>query len=194
MRKVIFEISISVDGFIEGPRGELDWRLFEEEIAFANKFLEDFDTIFYGRIAYEKLGIAHPTDAAKPEAVRTFKDTISMMRKYVFSRTIKHVAGNGMIINHYNIEEEVKRIRDEDGKNIWLCGGANILSTFIDLDLIDEYQLAVQPKVLGAGKPLFKNITDRVKLKHIETKKLNSGIALLCYQPESRISKPIVVW
>lgn len=190
MRKVIFEIAVSVDGFIEGSKGELDWLtpINEEEAICANTFLSEFDTIFYGRDAYEKFGVPRPLDDIQAEAEREFHLTINNMRKFVFSRKAKHVAGNGMVIGE-NLEAEVRRISGEDGKNIWFCGGADILKTFIDLDLIDEYMLAVQPVILSSGKSLFRSLPRRLNLKLIKAQNLKSGVVVLYYQPGNRIHK-----
>lgn len=185
MRKIIFDIAISLDGFIEGKNGEMDWLSPEQQAVYANTFLSRVDTIFFGRVAYEKFGVPRQIDQTQSEAERIFIRTVNGMRKYVFSRSVKHVAGNGMVINS-NMENEVKRIRDERGKDIWFYGGANILSTFMDLDLIDEYHIAVQPRALGVGKPLF-NEGQRLKLKLVNTRHLKSGVVLLHYKPESRI-------
>ena len=186
MRKVIFESAVSIDGFIEGPNGEMDWLVFEEEICNASEFLSEFDTIFYGRKAYEKFGIPRFLEPDLPEAEREFYNTIHAMRKYVFSRTEKHVAGNGMVVSE-NLEAEVIRIREEEGKNIWLCGGADILKTFADLDLIDEYVLTVHPVLLSSGKPLFAGIKKPLNLKLIDKKNLKSGVVILHYRPETRL-------
>jgi dihydrofolate reductase len=184
MRKVIAEIAVSVDGLIEGPGGELDWLNFEEETRYANGFLAGIDTIFYGRKTYEKFGLPRPTDDSVPQDEREFNETINSMRKYVFSRTVKHVAGSGMVIGS-NLLEEVNRIKDEDGKDIWLCGGQQIIRVFTGLDLIDEYMLAVQPSILGSGKPLFTDF-GQLKLRLLQTRKLTSGVIVLHYLPERK--------
>jgi dihydrofolate reductase len=185
MRKVIAEIAVSLDGFIEGPNGELDWLIFEDEVAYANNFLSRFDTIFYGRVAYEKFGVPRPIDPAQSEMEREFHNTVNNMRKFVFSRTVKHVAGNGMVVNH-SVEAEIKRIRGEEGKGIWLCGGAEIIDTFADLNLIDEYILSVQPVILGAGKPLFKSRARPLPLKLLHIENLKSGVVIMRYAPERK--------
>lgn len=179
MRKVIAEIAVSVDGFIEGPGGELDWLVFDEEQGYVNEFLSRFDVIFYGRMAYERFGVYLQESNDRCE---DFAATVMNMRKYVFSRNMKHVAGNGMMIND-NIKDEVKQIREEEGKDIWLCGGADIISTFANLRLIDEYMLAIQPTILGSGKPLFGNVDHPIRLELLEAERLNSGVVLLNYRP-----------
>lgn len=193
MRKVIFEIAMSLDGFIEGPNGELDWVTDDDIITNSEIFPTGFDTIFFGRIAYERAEAHCLTLSNGSETAYGFHDSLSNTRKYVFSRTLKHVPGNGMVINN-NLPEEVQRIRDEIGKDIWLYGGADILRTFVEFDLIDEYVLAVQPKILGSGKPLFKNLDNPPVLRHIKTQTLRSGVVLLHYQPINRTKKSHMQW
>ncbi len=188
MRKVIFESAISVDGFIEGPDGEMDWLAFGQERFNPTEFLSRFDTIFYGRKAYERFGVPRSTDEFVSEAQREFYFTINQMRKYVFSRKEKHLPGNGMVVSE-NLETEVKRIREEEGKNIWFCGGPDILKTFADLDLVDEYVFTVHPVALRSGKPLFDGIKRPMNLKLLDKRNLKSGVIGLRYQPESRIEK-----
>lgn len=187
MRKVIFESSVSVDGFIEGPDGAVDWWKFDKEVFSSAGFISRFDTVFFGRRAYERFGVPRQTGQL-PAAQREFHEAVSHMRKYVFSRVYKHVAGNGMVVSE-NLEDEVKRISEEEGKSIWLCGGADILKTFAGLDLIDEYMLTVHPVLLRAGKPLFegaKPLNLQLVSKHV----LRSGVVKLRYRPRRRLNNP----
>jgi dihydrofolate reductase len=185
MRKIIVEIAVSLDGFIEGPNGELNWLSFEDGTVYPNDFLSGFDTIFYGRKAYERFGVPRSEDPSLPQDERAFNRKVNHMRKYVFSRTMKHVAGNGMMINE-NIEAEINRIRSEVGKNIWLCGGAEIIRMFIRLDLIDEYVLSVHPVILGSGTPLFGSGNRRIKLKLLHSEALRSGVVNMRYLSAAR--------
>lgn len=187
MRKVIFESSVSLDGFIEGPNGELDWLLGADEPADINSFLSSFDTIFYGRKTYDKMAFPHLDDKTTSSVRKQFLSAVQAMRKYVFSRTRKHVEGNAMVI-HQNLESEVRRIIGEYGKDIWLCGGADILKTFARLDLVDEYLLSVHPVILEGGKPLFQGIEVPSNLNLVEEHKLGSGVVILRYVPASRIN------
>lgn len=184
MRKVIAEIAVSVDGLIVGHGDALDWSAFREETRYVSEFLAGIDTIFYGRKTYEKFGLPRMNDEGVPEDEREFNDAINNMRKYVFSRTVKHVAGSGMVIGT-NLQSEVNRIKDEDGKDIWLCGGQQIIKTFAELDLTDEYMVAVQPSILGSGKPLLTDL-GQVKLSLLQTRKLTSGVIVLHYLPERK--------
>lgn len=187
MRKIIFEIAVSLDGYIQGPGGELDWLIFDDEMSGELEYFNGFDTVFYGRIAYERSVILAESDNLMCEGRRKFTRAVNNMRKYVFSRTKKHVSGNAMVINDSHLFTEVKRIREEKGENIRFCGGTDILNTFINLDLVDEYILAIQPVILGSGKPLFKNSERPLKLKLLKALTLRSGVVVLHYIPKNRI-------
>ncbi len=182
MRKVILNLAVSLDGFIEGPNGEIDWLVRDEKIDFAdilNEILNDKDMIFYGRISYDKWGNSNPGKNAS----RKLTDAYNLMNsktKYVFSKTKTGDNTNAIFINSH-IKDTVLKIKQEQGKNIWLYGGAKIVTTFLNLDLIDEYRLAVHPVILGKGKPLFKNIKDRHKLTLVDVKGYESGVALMTY-------------
>lgn len=157
MRKIILGVAISLDGFIEGPKGEYDWcpPPSEEEM---NKFLEDIDIIFFGRKSYELFGSgAYPGKTS-----------------YVFSNTLESVKGKNTHLLSGDVVSAVKAIKNEQGKNIWLWGGASLTTTFINEGLVDELWLAVVPVVLGAGKPLFQNVRKRVHFKVVAAT-LNKG-------------------
>jgi dihydrofolate reductase len=186
MRKIIFESVLSVDGFIEGPNGELNWWIFEEEYCNATTFLSRFDTIFYGRKAYEKFAVSPSADQLTEEQ-RQFLEAVTHMRKYVFSRERKHVAGNAMVVSE-DIEGEVRRIREEVGKSIWFFGGAEIFRTFAGLDLIDEYVLIIHPVVLRSGKLLFEGINRPLNLELLDKCNLRAGVVKLHYRPRNRIN------
>jgi dihydrofolate reductase len=188
MRKIIFGSAVSVDGFIEGPNGELDWLEYDEGIFDPVAFASQFDTVFFGRKAYEKFAVASAADRQWTATRWLFYLTVSQMRKYVFSRTEKHLAGNGMVISA-NIAAEVDRIRREHGKNIWFGGGADILKTLAALDLIDEYVFMVHPVALRIGKPLFEGRKRPLDLHLLDQYRLPSGVMTLRYQPQSRIEK-----
>ncbi len=182
MRKVVLNLAITLDGFIEGPNGEIDWLVRDETIDFGdilNEILSDKDAIFYGRVSYDKWGNFRPGDAN--QKIKDAYDLLHSKQKYVFSRTQTGDETDAIFINS-DIEARVREIKNEPGKNIWLYGGAKIITTFMNLDLIDGYRLAVHPVIIGKGKPLFQNIHDRHKLKLIEAKGYPSGVTLLTYE------------
>jgi dihydrofolate reductase len=107
---------------------------------------------------------------------------VNNIKKVVFSRTLEKVEGNTKIIRE-NIAEEISTMKHEPGKDLMLIGGPELVSTFIQLDLIDEYRIGVVPMILGEGKSLFKAVNDTLNLKLIKTEIFNSGLVILHYQP-----------
>lgn len=185
MRKIVLGLSISRDGFFEGRDGAIDWIDDKENGLGHLQSLLSHDTIFYGRKAYEKVGIAHRhTGIYSAPFERHVKLVFDGVRKYVFSRTRRHVPGTGMVISE-GLEAEVRRICDEDGKSIWLCGGAEITETFAALDLIDEYMIAVHPVTLRSGRRLFDGGWPS-HLSLVKEHTMTSGIVVQYYLPESR--------
>lgn len=178
MRKIILDLAVTLDSLIEGPNGEYDWCIMDEEANF-DKFLDDIDTILYGRVSYDLWGNYQPEEDAPPFMKDLFK-AVHSKEKIVFSRT-KSGDGKATFISA-DVEQHVNEIRNRPGKNIWLYGGAGLIKTFMELGLIDEYHLAVHPVVLGKGKPLFSNIGNRVHLKLKSATPAKSGVVLLVYE------------
>ncbi|MDD7886938.1 dihydrofolate reductase family protein [Flavivirga sp. 57AJ16] len=180
MRKIILNLAVSLDGFIEGPNGEIDWLTFTEETGIVlNNFIKDIDTVLYGRITYDSWGTYKPSQESS-DFEKNFYSEMDKKLKYVFSKSKSIFEGNPIVINS-DIEKQINNIKKEQGKNIWLYGGANLITSLLNLNLIDEFRLAICPIILGEGKPLFKNIKDRKKLKLISAKGHESGIVELIY-------------
>jgi dihydrofolate reductase len=183
MRKVILEVAVSIDGLIEGPNGEYDW-CFDDQDYGLNEFANSVDTVFYGRKSYE-LFATPPPEIAQSESQNELWDSMPDKKKYVFSRTLKTVEGATIISK--NIVEEVAKIKKQKGKNIWLFGGASLITAFINLGLVDEIRMAVHPIILGAGKPLFIDIKERKKLKLLTTKVYSTGLVSLHYEVDGKV-------
>ena len=98
----------------------------------------------------------------------------------MFSRTQKGTDNKAIFINE-NILEEVKKLKNKPGKDIWLYGGASLITTFINLGLVDEFRLSIHPVILGEGKPLFIDIKQRLNLKMVNTRTFSSGVVQLIY-------------
>ncbi len=181
MRKIILNLAVTLDCFIEGPNGEVDWCRMDSDSgseSFFDKFLSDIDSIFYGRISYDLWGQYEPaTDASLPE--KKLWETVHSKDKYVFSKNPKE--DKKAVYISSNMVERVNGIKNQPGKNIWLYGGANLIANFINEGLVDTYLLAIFPMILGSGKPLFSNIKNRVglNLNNVETSR--SGIMLVSY-------------
>ncbi len=168
MRKLILGVAVSLDSFIEGPNGDYDWCLTDQDYGL-KEFFKRIDTIFVGRKTYEMSSEMEGGPAGFPK-----------FKEYVFSTTLDKVKGGATLIKE-DIKIEVEKIKNEKGKDIWLFGGANLTTSLMNLGLVDELSLAVHPILLGGGKPLFNNIKDRIKLTLVDTKKYSTGLVSLTY-------------
>jgi len=179
MKKVILDLAVSLDGFIEGPNGEIDWCIMDDDMNF-DRFLESVDTIFYGRASYDAWGNYQP-DALASEAEQSLWKAVHEKKKYVFSTQNREDVKATFIQS--DIAAAVSSIKNGEGQDIWLYGGAGLIKTFIREGLIDRYRISVHPIVLGAGKPLFEDLKNRITLKLIQTNVFKSGVVQLIYEP-----------
>jgi dihydrofolate reductase len=170
MRKVILQLAVSLDSFIEGPNGEFDWCFTDEDYGMT-EFFNRVDAIFIGRKSYE---LALSMGGSAPPGFPTLKE-------YVFSQSLNKVEGERVLVKG-DVATEVNKIKNETGKDIWLYGGASLTTSLINLGLIDEMALAVHPVILGSGKPLFQQIPKRIPLELISTKKYPSGLVMMSYK------------
>ena len=177
MRKLILQLAVSLDGYIEGPNGEYDWCFTDQDYGMT-EFFKRIDSIFIGRKSYELMSTMD-TDAAMPGFPK--------LKEYVFSTTMQQVKPGAVLIQN-NIETAVRNIKNEPGKDIWLFGGASLTRSLLELGLIDELSLAVHPIVLGSGKPLFQ-LQHRLPLTLLHSKTYDSGLVALTYAVESGKAK-----
>lgn len=168
MRKVVLQLAVSLDSFIEGPNGEYDWCMTDQDYGMA-EFLKRIDAVFIGRRSYEMAqGVEDNSWMPK-------------VQEYVFSNTLKEVKEGASIISG-DIKSAVEQIKKEPGKDIWLWGGADLASALMNEGLIDELVLAVHPILLSSGKPLFSNIKGRVQLELLSSKQYDTGLMMLSYK------------
>lgn len=183
-RKVIYSMLVSLDGFIEGPNRELDWHVIDEEFhTHVNEQERATDIYLYGRRMYEIMAeywARADADPSNPEYVVEYARIWKSVPKIVFSKTLDKVEGNARLVRD-NIAEEVTKLKDQPGKDLRVSG-ASIAATFMQLGLIDEYQLYVQPVVLGGGTPMFRSLDNKIELRLVETRKFGSGVVFLRYQ------------
>lgn len=177
-RKIVLDLAVSLDGLIEGPNGEIDWCIMDSDMDF-KRFLDKIDTILYGRKSYDLWGQFKP-GIEDSEGEKEIWELVHSKKKYVFSKTLKGSENNVTFINE-NLEEEITKLKNNPGKDIWLYGGASLITTFVNLGLVDEFRLSIHPIILGEGKPLFMDILKRVNLKLVGTKRFSSGVVQLCY-------------
>jgi dihydrofolate reductase len=178
MRKIILDLAVTLDGFIEGPNGEVDWCIMDDDMDFEG-FLSGIDTIFYGRVSYDQWGNFQP-DVNASETEQSIWAIVHSKKKVVFSRQQRPDSNTTFITS--DIAEKVAEIKQQDGKDIWLYGGAKLITTFICLGLIDIFRISVHPTVLGTGKPLFENVNERFNLTLVGVNKFKSGVVQLIYE------------
>jgi dihydrofolate reductase len=183
MRKVIYSMGPSLDGFIAGPNGEIDWSAPDEELhRFHNEQTRELDAHFCGRRLYEEMLYWETADqspsAGEPEL--EFARIWQNLPKIVFSTTLEKVEGNARLASD-GVAEEVAKLKDQPGKDL-AVGGAGLASSFTNLGLIDEYRLFVNPVVLGGGTPYFPPLDERINLELVETRTFGSRVVYLRYR------------
>ncbi|MGN7296051.1 dihydrofolate reductase family protein [Ferdinandcohnia sp. SAFN-114] len=176
-RRIILDLAVTLDGFIEGKNGEIDWCIMDPDMKFTD-FLNQIDTILYGRKSYDLWGQYTPQNGESDSEKEIWK-LVHSKEKYVFSRT-KKTDDQVKFINE-KIVEEINELKKKPGKDIWLYGGASLITTFINLGLVDEFRLSIHPVVLGEGKPLFTDLKHRVNLKMDHTRSFSSGVVQIIY-------------
>lgn len=182
MRKLIYSMGVSLDGFIAGPNDEIDWSRPDEELhRFHNRHTEDLGAHLCGRRLYETMvywETAHE-DPAATEFELEFARIWQALPKIVFSTTLDAVEGNARLATA-GLAEEVARLKEQPGKDL-AVGGAGLASAAARFGLIDEYRLFVSPVVLGAGTRFFPPLDDRIDLELIETRTFRDRVVYLRY-------------
>jgi dihydrofolate reductase len=185
MRKIFSFMHISLDGFVAGPNGEMNWIKVDEEIFdHVGKRISESDTALYGRVTYEMMENYWPTAGDKPGASKhdiEHSKWYSNARKVVLSKTMKDVGLSNTEIISDNLSDTINKIKDREGNDILLFGSPTATHSLIQLNLIDGYWLFVNPIILGRGIPLFVDIKDKIKLKLLTTKQFTSGVTALDY-------------
>ena len=187
MRKLIAAINMTLDGFCDHTAMIAD----EEIHQHYNELLSSADTLLYGRITYQLMESYWPSVVKNPtgnKPMDEFAVLIDNISKIVFSRTLKNVDWKNTKLKKEVIKEEILELRQSrngGSKNI-LVGSPSLIVALTNLVLIDEYQLSVQPTVLGSGLPLFKNVSDRTNLKLLKTKIFRCGAVTLYYEPKRK--------
>jgi len=184
MRRIILMMSVSVDGFIEGPDRELDWQMVDDELhSHFNEQLGAMGAFLNGRVTHELMAGFWPTADRDPSSTRPMVEFARIWRdmpKIVFSRTLDRAGWNTTVVREV-VAEEIQELKAQPGGDMVL-GGADLAAAFMRHDLIDEYRLYVHPVVIGRGKPLFQPSDVRVNLRLAETRTFGNGVVLLRYQ------------
>ena len=183
MRKLLFFMAISLDGYFEGPGRDITWHRVDDEFNdFAIEQLKSVDTLLFGRVTYELMASYWPT----PEALADDPVVTGYMNSYpklVFSTTLSGVAWQNTRLVKANAAQEVARLKQQPGKDLIIFGSSDLAVSLIPHGLIDEFRILVNPVVLGSGKPLFQGLQQSLGLKLAQTRTFKNGNILLVYQP-----------
>jgi dihydrofolate reductase len=181
MRSIIAFNMITLDGFFEGPGAEIDWHHVDAEFnAFADEQLNEAGGLIFGRKTYQLMESYWPTrEAIANDPV--IANHMNAIPKIVVSETLHEVHWSHTSLIKGKMEDEIARLKQQPGKDLFVFGSADLSASMMEKGLIDEYRVMINPVLLGAGNPLFRNITARVPLKLTRAKVFQSGNVLLCY-------------
>ncbi|SIN81250.1 dihydrofolate reductase family protein [Chitinophaga niabensis] len=189
MRKVISFMHVSLDGFVAGPNGELDWVKVDEEIFnHVGKRISEGDTALYGRTTYEMMESYWPTAGDSPTASKhdiEHSKWYKNVHKVVLSKTMKDTGLTNTTIINNNLADKINEIKQQPGNDILLFGSPTATHSLIQQHLIDGFWLFLNPIILGQGIPLFTDIKDKIKLHLLPTtRQFSSGVTELNYTVE----------
>jgi dihydrofolate reductase len=185
VRKIIYQLSVSLDGFFEGPNRDISWHMVDDELhTHLNEELSAMSVFLDGRVTHELMAGYWPTADQNPSAgaptvefARIWRD----MPKIVYSTTLERADWNTTIVRDV-VPEEVTKLKSLPGGDM-VVGGPNLAATFIRHHLVDEYRVYVHPIVIGQGKPMFAPSDTRIPLHLVETRRFGNGVVLLRYEP-----------
>jgi len=185
MRKIISFMHISLDGFVAGPNGEMNWIKVDEELFdYGAKRISEGDTALYGRVTYQMMESYWPTAGDKPTATKhdiEHSKWYSKVHKVVLSKTMKGEDLINTTIISDNLADRINEIKQQEGNEILLFGSPTATHSLMQQNLIDGYWLFVNPIILGEGIPLFVDIKDKINLKLLTTRQFTSGVIELNY-------------
>ena len=184
MRKVLFFMFTSLDGYFEGPNNDINWHNFDDEMnQLSIEQLDSVDMLLFGRVTYQMMASYWPTPAAMADdPIITQK--MNTLPKIVFSKTLEQAEWQNTKVIKDNFVEEITRLKNQPGKDLIIFGSSDLAVTLLEHDLLDEIRVMLNPIVLGGGKALFAGIKQPLKLKLLKTRAFASGNVLLHYQPD----------
>ncbi len=185
MRKIISFMHISLDGFVAGPNGEMNWIKVDEEIFdYVGKRISEGDAALYGRVTYQMMENYWPTAGDKPKASKhdiEHSKWYNKIHKVVLSKTMKDADLTNTTIISDNLVDRINEIKQQPGNEMLLFGSPTATHSLMQLNLIDGYWLFVNPIILGQGIPLFVDIKDKIKLNLVTTRQFTCGVTELNY-------------
>ncbi|MEK6821335.1 MAG: dihydrofolate reductase family protein [archaeon] len=186
MRKIVFLVHISLDGFVAGPNGEMNWIHAPQELFdWGSTLTDQADTALYGRITYGMMKNYWPTAGNKTNASKHDREHsawYNQSTKIVVSKTLPDEGIEKTIIIRDRVAETIREIKQQPGKNIQIYGSPSVIQELLNADLIDEFYVSVNPVILGKGKPLFHGIQKKMNFHLVETKTFPQGVVLLHYE------------
>jgi dihydrofolate reductase len=185
MRKLIFFMHASLDGFVAGLKGEMNWIKVDNEIFdFVGTMTDQADSALYGRVTYQMMENYWPEAGKKPNASKhdiEHSKWYNAVSKIVLSKTMKETGLNNTKVISENLSDDINKIKHQDGKNILIFGSPSASNSLLHKGLIDEFWIFVNPIILGKGMPLFKDVSESIKLSLLETKTFGNGVIALHY-------------
>jgi dihydrofolate reductase len=186
MRKLIVFNHVSLDGYFVDKNGDMSWAKADHEDAEWNAFVagnaSGESVLVFGRITYELMAGFWPT----PFAIESMPDiakAMNSMTKIVFSRRLEQASWNNTTLVKGDLATEIRKMKQKSGGGMTILGSGSIISQLAPEGLIDEYQIVVNPIVLGEGRTMFAGIKEKLSLKLTKTRAFRNGNVLLCYEP-----------
>lgn len=182
-RKVISFNHVSLDGFVAGPKGEMNWITLSEEIFdYVGELLARIDTALYGRVTFEMMENYWPKAGDAPDASKHDREHsrwYKKAKKIVLSKSLHGKSFANTTIISGGVADEIKKAKDADGSDIVIFGSPRATHSLMNEDMVDGYWMFVNPVVLGSGIPLFAEIKGRTPLRLVESRKFSSGVVAL---------------
>ena len=174
---------ITLNGFFKGPNGDISWHKHgEEEGEFSKENMKQDNILLFGRVTYEMMASFWPSPMAK-EMNPVMSEGMTNAEKIVFSRSLEKADWKNTTIIRDNIVDEIKKMKQQPGKDLTVLGSGSIVTQFAEAGIIDRYSIMLDPVAIGMGTPIFNNIHKQLDLKLVSTRTFKSGVILLNYEP-----------
>lgn len=185
MRKLVLFMHVSLDGFAANADKGLDWISYDSHLQkYADSIVDTVGSPVYGRVTYEMMAGYWPTvlnDPNESERNKAHARWVDQATKFVFSTTMEKADWNNTVVISDNITEEINKLKQQPGKDLVIFGSPTLAHSLMELDLIDEYQLTLNPVLLGSGIPAYENIKNKTNLKLVKATPLENGVVGLHY-------------
>jgi dihydrofolate reductase len=189
MRKLILSMQVSLDGYAEGPNGDMSWMQPDDDETWENLFAELADNVDLCLLGagmwaeyrnYWKKALAVPVDFSRPEVA--YAKFAEKTPHIIFSKKMTDAGWENATINNSDVAAEVKKLKEQTGKGIYIVGGPAFATTLLDSGLVDEYRIHINPAIVGGGKSFFHQVKKRHKLELVKVNQLNSQVVILTYK------------